>query len=86
MVIVSIGIAMESEDDMHDANDVASVEEEDDYYSGGEEDEEEDMEAEEDYNYSYDYGDEEDEIADYDFIANDSDDRDDVISRHSQVY
>ncbi|XP_073299636.1 probable E3 ubiquitin-protein ligase ARI8 isoform X1 [Primulina huaijiensis] len=73
---------MESEDDMHDANDVASVEEEDDYYSGGEEDE--DMEAEEDYDYNYDYADEQDEIDDYDFITNDSDDGDDVTTRHSQ--
>ncbi|KAL0368663.1 UNVERIFIED_CONTAM: putative E3 ubiquitin-protein ligase ARI8 [Sesamum calycinum] len=79
---------MESEDDMHDANEVASVEEEDDYYSGGEE-EEEDMDeeggAEEDYDYSYDYGDEEDDdTGDYDFIANYSDDGDDVLASRSQ--
>ncbi|XP_022873122.1 probable E3 ubiquitin-protein ligase ARI8 isoform X2 [Olea europaea var. sylvestris] len=59
---------MESDDDMHDANDVASMEEEDDYYSGGEE--------EEDYNYSYGEveGEEEDDSEDFDFMANESDD------------
>lgn len=59
---------MESDDDMHDANDVASMEEEDDYYSGDEE--------EEDYNYSYGEveGEEEDDSEDFDFMANESDD------------
>ncbi|GER41654.1 RING/U-box superfamily protein [Striga asiatica] len=77
---------MESEDDMHDANEVASVEEEDDYYSGGEE---EDMDAEgddeEDYGYSYDYANEEDDdTGDYDFVANYSDDDDDTLHSRSQ--
>ncbi|XP_011073921.1 probable E3 ubiquitin-protein ligase ARI8 [Sesamum indicum] len=79
---------MESEDDMHDANEVASVEEEDDYYSGGEEEEgdmDEEGGAEDDYDYSYEYGDEEDDdTGDYDFIANYSDDGDDVLASRSQ--
>ncbi|CAI9761651.1 unnamed protein product [Fraxinus pennsylvanica] len=60
---------MESDDDMHDANDLASAEEEDDYYSGGEEEVD-------DYNYSYDEAEDEDEenIEDFEFMANESDD------------
>lgn len=76
---------MESEDDMHDANEVASVEEDDNYYSGGEDEDDMD-EAAEDYNYGYDDADEEDDddAADYDFIAN-SDDGDDALVSRSQV-
>ncbi|KAL7128117.1 hypothetical protein ABFS83_14G294500 [Erythranthe nasuta] len=75
---------MESEDDMHDANDVASAEEEDDYYSGGEE-EEEDMDEEGEDEEDYDFAEEDDvDTGDYDFIANNSDD--DAIASRSQNY
>lgn len=69
---------------MHDANEVASVEEDDNYYSGGEDDNNMD-EAGQDYDYSYNDADEEDDdAADYDFIAN-SDDGDDALVSRSQV-
>ncbi|KAL2530079.1 putative E3 ubiquitin-protein ligase [Forsythia ovata] len=71
---------MESEDDMHDANDLASAEEEDDYYSDGGDDDDID-DAEEDYNYGY--GDDEDDTGDYDFMANDSD-ADEVSASRTQ--
>ncbi|KAK4404089.1 putative E3 ubiquitin-protein ligase ARI8 [Sesamum angolense] len=75
---------MESEDDMHDANEVV-VEEDDDYYSGGED---ADMgmegEAEEEDYGGYDYDDDEDAGVDYDFMADDSDDGDDVLISRSQ--
>ncbi|KAK6145784.1 hypothetical protein DH2020_019653 [Rehmannia glutinosa] len=80
---------MESEDDMHDANEIASVEEEDDYYSGGEDEEEEDMDeegeaGEDDYSYDYADEDDDDDTGDYDFIANYSDDGDDALASRSQ--
>ncbi|KAL0451963.1 UNVERIFIED_CONTAM: putative E3 ubiquitin-protein ligase ARI8 [Sesamum latifolium] len=75
---------MDSEDDMHDANEVV-VEEDDDYYSGGED---ADMgmegEAEEEDYGSYEYDDEEDDGVGYDFMADDSDDGDDVLVSRSQ--
>lgn len=74
---------MDSEDDMHDANEVASVEEEDDYYSGGEEDDMDDGDAGEEYNYVY-ADEEEDDSGDYVFTGNYSDDDDALVSR-SQV-
>ncbi|KAI3473035.1 hypothetical protein Pfo_029464 [Paulownia fortunei] len=82
---------MDSEDDMHDASDLASVEEDENYYSGGDDAdinmEGEAEEDEEDYDYSYDYGDEEDDASIYEFIANDSDDGDDVqVSRSQKNY
>lgn len=60
---------MESDDDMHDANDLASAEEEDDYYSGGEEEVD-------DNDYSYDQAQDEgqEDIEDFEFMANESDD------------
>lgn len=72
---------------MHDANEVAVIEEDDDSYSGGE-DADMDMEGEaeaEDCG-SYDYGDEEDDAVGYDFVADDSDDGDDVRVSRSQVH
>ncbi|XP_042059188.1 probable E3 ubiquitin-protein ligase ARI7 [Salvia splendens] len=78
---------MESEDDMHDANEVASVEEDDNYYSGGEDDHDMD-EAGEDEDYGYDYADEkdDDDAADYDFIANSDDGDDALVSRSQKNY
>ncbi|XP_057779098.1 probable E3 ubiquitin-protein ligase ARI8 isoform X2 [Salvia miltiorrhiza] len=77
---------MESEDDMHDANEVASVEEDDNYYSGGEDDDDMD-EAGEDEDYGYDYADEEDDDAtNYDFIANSDDGDDSLVSRSQKNY
>ncbi|KAL2249421.1 UNVERIFIED_CONTAM: putative E3 ubiquitin-protein ligase ARI8 [Sesamum indicum] len=75
---------MESEDDMHDANEVV-VEEDDDYYSGGEDaDMGTEGEAEEEDYGSYDYDDEEDDGVGYDFVADDSDDGDNVLVSRSQ--
>ncbi|KAL1561358.1 putative E3 ubiquitin-protein ligase ari8 [Salvia divinorum] len=77
---------MESEDDMHDANEVASVEEDDNYYSGGEDDHDMD-EAGEGEDYGYDYDEEEDDdAADYDFIANSDDGDDALVSRSQKNY
>lgn len=72
---------------MHDANEVASVEEDDNYYSGGEDEDDMD-EAAEDYNYGYDDADEEDDddAADYDFIANSDDGDDALVSRSQKNY
>ncbi|GFZ10795.1 IBR domain-containing protein [Actinidia rufa] len=55
---------MDSEDDMHDANDAESLE---DYYSG---------------DTGVDYSD--DDAADYEFIDNDSDDSDDIVTSRQQ--
>lgn len=65
---------MESEDefDMQDANESA---EDDDFYSGGEDD------AAPSYAYDSDDAD----VADYEFIDNDSDDSDDLVSHRHQV-
>lgn len=57
---------MDSEDDMHDANDAESLD--DDFYSGETAMDSDDGDA-----------------ADYEFIDNDSDDSDDLLSRRSQV-
>ncbi|WOL01279.1 putative E3 ubiquitin-protein ligase ARI8 isoform X1 [Canna indica] len=57
---------MDSEDDMHDANDLESVD--DDFYSG-------------DTGMGSDDGD-----ADYDFVDNDSDDSEEIISRQQHNY
>ncbi|KAL8487403.1 hypothetical protein ACS0TY_023454 [Phlomoides rotata] len=75
---------MDSEDDMHDANEVASVEEED-YYSGGEEDDMDEGEAGEEYNYAY-ADEDEDDSGDYVFTANYSDDDDALVSRSQKNY
>ncbi|GFP80706.1 probable E3 ubiquitin-protein ligase ari7 [Phtheirospermum japonicum] len=76
---------MDSEDDMHDANEVASAEEDDDYYSGGEEEEDMDEEGEAGEDYDSSYADEEDDDnGDYDFSANYSDDGDDALPSRSQ--
>ncbi|KAL6571276.1 hypothetical protein OROHE_002919 [Orobanche hederae] len=78
---------MESEDDMHDANEAASVEEDDNYYSGGEEDDDmyEEGGAGADYDYSDDCAaEEDDDTGDYDFIANDSEDGDDALPSRLQ--
>ena len=56
---------MDSEDDMHDANDAESL---DDYYSG---------------DTGVDYSD--NDAADYEFIDNDSDDSDDIVTIRQQV-
>ncbi|EPS65532.1 hypothetical protein M569_09243, partial [Genlisea aurea] len=76
---------MESDEDMHDANEVASMEEEDDYYSGGEDDDGVEDRDDDDYSYGG-FGDEEDDTGDYDFSANISDDGDDDSSRSQKSY
>lgn len=65
---------MESEDDfdMHDANNESG---EDDFYSGGEDD----------AGAMAVYDDSDADVADYEFIDNDSDDSDDLISHRHQV-
>ncbi|CAA2957497.1 probable E3 ubiquitin- ligase ARI8 [Olea europaea subsp. europaea] len=70
---------MESEDDMQDAYELASAEEED-YYSGGDDD----GYAAEDYSYGYGYGDcDDDDTGDYEFMSNDSD-ADEVSASRAQ--
>ncbi|KAF3454262.1 hypothetical protein FNV43_RR04709 [Rhamnella rubrinervis] len=68
---------MESEDefDMHDANDDEDDDNDDDFYSGGDDDAAAAMDSDEA------------DVADYEFIDNDSDDSDDIAShRHQQNY
>lgn len=65
---------MESDDDMHDANDLESVDE--DFYSDGE-----------GYGYGDGVGDSDADLADYDFMGNESDDSDELtISRSQKNY
>lgn len=64
---------MESDDDMHDANDLESVDE--DFYSDGE-----------GYGYGDAVGDSDADLADYDFMGNESDDSDDLTISRSQVH
>lgn len=61
---------MESEDDMHDANDMESVDE--DFYSDGD-------------GYGGDALDSDGDDADYDFMGNESDDSNDQAVSRSQV-
>ncbi|KAK8514594.1 hypothetical protein V6N13_103244 [Hibiscus sabdariffa] len=72
---------MESEDefDMHDANNESG--EEDDFYSGGDDD------GDDAGPIAAAYDDSDADVADYEFIDNDSDDSDDLVShRHQQNY
>lgn len=62
---------MESDDDMHDANDLESVDE--DFYSDGE-----------GYGYGDAVGDSDADLADYDFMGNESDDSDELTLSRSQ--
>lgn len=62
---------MESEDDMHDANDMESVDE--DFYSDGD-------------GYGGDALDSDGDDADYDFMGNESDDSNDQAVNRSQVW
>lgn len=66
---------MESEDDfdMHDANDDEDDDNDDHFYSGGDDDGAVALDSDDA------------DIADYEFIDNDSDDSDDVISNRYQV-
>lgn len=61
---------MDSEDDMHDANDMESVDE--DFYSDGD-------------GYGGDAVDSDGDVADYDFMGNETDDSDEQIVSRSQV-
>lgn len=66
---------MDSEDefDMHDANDDEDDDNDDDFYSGGDDDAAGAMDSDEA------------DVADYEFIDNDSDDSDDIASHRHQV-
>ncbi|XP_042007095.1 probable E3 ubiquitin-protein ligase ARI8 [Salvia splendens] len=78
---------LESDDDMHDANEVASLDEDDNYYSGGEDDDDMLETGEDEEDYAYDYADEDDDdAADYDFIANSDDGDDALVSRSQKNY
>jgi len=63
---------MESDDDMHDANDIESVDE--DFYSDGD-----------GYGYGDSAMDSDAGLADYDFLGNESDDAEELALRRSQV-
>lgn len=79
---------MDSEDDMHDANDVESVE--DDFYSGGTEDSPMDYYCS-DYDHNNDEDaegeddDDDDDDANFDFEEDDMDDSADIVSRRPEV-
>ncbi|XP_059443482.1 probable E3 ubiquitin-protein ligase ARI7 isoform X2 [Corylus avellana] len=74
---------MDSEDDMHDANDVESVE--DDFYSGETEDTPMDYYCSDyDHNNDEDAEDEDDDDANFDFVEDDMDDSADIASRRPE--